>query len=270
MEQSLIRRWRPVCGTRGTSGNHNRHNPAPIACDSRLSSAIEELPRPMKSLPKPSSLRAAALLAVFLATAPVIAQEKKPEGTGTSIPVEQLTPEEKQEREARKECKVAICAIFHNRKAEGPDVSCNVLKTWRKEQLDKMVSKAKVSWPWGRVKCVADVKLKRADLIKGMTETKYEAALGKHEVKCEVEHDKEAKADINFDFSPKITFEGGKATKAQLNWGKIDAPTLVKGAMWTATASDNTFNVLQSTIVEDINDFVGNKCMEVKDDWKGK
>lgn len=214
----------------------------------------------------------AALMFAFgiAASADAQAQEKKPEGTGSSIPVEQLTPEEKAEREARKACKVEICAIFHNRKAEGADVSCSVLKTWRKEQLDKMMGKAKVSWPWGRVKCVADVKLKRADLIKGMTEAKHEAQLGKHEVKCEVERDKEAKADINFDFSPKVTFEKGKATKAHLNWGKIEAPTLVKGAMWTATATDNTFNVLQSTIVEDINDFIGNKCMEVKDDWAGK
>ena len=209
-------------------------------------------------------------LAGLLTAAPLFAQEKKPESAGTSIPVEELTPEEKKEREARKDCKVAICAIFHNRKAEGPDVACNVLKTWRKEQLDKMVSKAKVSWPWGPVKCVADVKLKRVDIIKAMTEPKYEMNLDKHQVKCEVAREKEAKAEINFDFSPKVTFEKGKAVKSALNWGKIEAPALVKGAMWTATATDNTFNVLQSTIVEDINDFVDNKCMEVKDDWAGK
>ena len=88
-------------------------------------------------------------------------------------------------------------------------------------------------------------------------------------VKCQVEREKD-QADINFDFTPKITFEGGKATKAVLNWGKIEAPTVVKGAMWTATATDNTFNVLQSTVVEDINDFIDKKCMEVKEDWQAK
>jgi len=220
----------------------------------------------LKSVP----IITALLLASLAADRPASAQEKKPERTGTSIPVEELTPEELQEREARKACKVAICSIFHNRKAEGPDVACSILKTWRKEQLDKMVAKAKVSWPWGRVSCVADVKLKRADLIKAMTEPKFEATFAKHDVKCEVERDKEAKADINFDLTPKVAFEAGKAVKAQLNWGKIEAPALVKSAMWTATASDNTFNILQSTIVEDINDFVGNKCMEVQDDWKGR
>lgn len=214
---------------------------------------------------------AVAIASILFVCAPsVMAQEKKPEATGTSVPLEELTPAELKEREARKDCKVAICAIFHNRKAEGPDVSCSVLKTWRKTQLDKMVSKAKVSWPWGPVSCVAAVKLKRADMIKAMTEPKYEAKFEKHVVKCEVDRGKEASADINFDFTPTVSFEKGRAVKAQLNWGKIDAPTLVKGAMWTATASDNTFNVLQSTIVEDINDFVDKKCLEVKDEWAEK
>ena len=89
-------------------------------------------------------------------------------------------------------------------------------------------------------------------------------------VACTVDREKDAGSEIKFDFSPKITFEKGKAVKAHLNWGKIEAPTLVKGAMWTATATDNTFNVLQSTMVEDINDFIDKKCLEVKDEWAGK
>ena len=214
----------------------------------------------------------------FGSAAVVVAQDKPAaapaapaaSGAGTSIKPEDLTPEEKKEREMRKDCKVKICSAFHNRKPDGGDITCNVLKTWRKEQLSKMVEKAKVSWPWGGIKCVADIKLKRADLIKAMTDEKFEAQLDKHQVACEVDRDKDAKADIKFDFSPKVTFEKGKATKATLAWGTIEAPALVKGAMWTATATDNTFNVLQSTVVEDINDFIGAKCMEVKDDWQGK
>lgn len=179
---------------------------------------------------------------------------------------EVLTPEEQAEREGRKACKVAICAAFHN-KAGAEDISCNVLKTWRKEQLQKMIERAKVSWPWGRVKCVADIHLKRADLVKAMTEPTYVADMDQHQVNCEIERDKDGPAKISFAFKPKVTFAGGKATKASLNWGAIDAPTLVKGAMWTATATDNTFNVLQSTLIEDINDFIGPKCDEVKDEW---
>ena len=211
-------------------------------------------------------VRATFCLALLmpLAASPVAAQDAKPAAPAT----DDLTPAEIAERDARKACKVEICSAFHLRKPEGPDITCNVLKTWRKEQLQKMIERAKVSWPWGPVKCVADIKLKRSDLVKAMGDKSYVAQLDTHQVNCEVDRDKEAPAKISFAFAPKVTFEGGKATKASLNWGTIDAPALVKGAMWTATATDNTFNVLQSTLVEDINDFIGTKCVEVKDEWK--
>ena len=32
---------------------------------------------------------------------------------------------------------------------------------------------------------------------------------------------------------------------------------LAKSALWSATAADNTFGVLQSTVVEDINEWQG-------------
>lgn len=191
------------------------------------------------------------------------------EEAGTPAAEEELTPEEKAERESRKACKVAICDAFHNRNPGGADIACHIVKTWRKEHLQKIVSKAKVSWPWGRVQCVSDIKLKRDMLIKAMTEPKHEAVLDKHQVSCEIEREN-GPAEVKFDFTPTVTFEGGKATKAVLNWGEIDAPRLVKGAMWTATATDNTFNVLDGMVVEDINDFIGKKCMEVKEEWQGK
>lgn len=210
-------------------------------------------------------VRAISVGLIFgVATEPATAQAPKP----AEPALEELTPAELAEREGRKACKVEICSAFHLRKPEGPDITCNVLKSWRKEHLQRMVERAKVSWPWGQVKCIADIKLKRSDLIKAMGDKTYVAQLDNHEVNCEVDRDKEAPAKISFSFAPKVTFQGGKATKASLNWGKIEAPTLVKGAMWTATATDNTFNVLQSTLVEDINQFISDKCLEVKDEWK--
>lgn len=212
-------------------------------------------------------LRAAFVAALWSLASSAMSQDARPAGAADKL--EQLTPEEQQEREARKVCKVAICAAFH-RRTPGDDISCNVLKSWRKEQLNKLVEKAKVAWPWGKVRCVADLKLKRETLIKAMTEERYEATLDPQQVACEVERQKEGNAEIKFEFAPKVTFAKGKATKAALNWGKIDGPALVKGAMWTATATDNTLNVLQSTVVDDINDFIHDKCMEVKDEWTGK
>lgn len=184
---------------------------------------------------------------------------------------EVLTAEEQAEKDGRKACKVQICSALHNRKA-GDDVACDITKSWRKEQLDKIVGRGGISWPWGKVVCVAPIKLKREMLLKALAGPKVEADIGQQSLVCTVDGKEasEPKSEIKADFSPKVTFEGGKASKAFLNWGKIDAPTLVKGAMWTATATDNTFNVLQGMIVEDINRFATEGCDEVKEDWAGK
>lgn len=193
---------------------------------------------------------------------PAAAGSTKPAGA-------ELTEEEKAEREGRRACKAAICAAFHTRKP-GDDVSCTVLKSFRKEQLDKMLAKAKASWPWGQVRCTGQVKLKRELLVKALTEDRMEAKLDLQQVTCTVDRGTEASAEIKLEFTPAVTFEKGKAVKAQANWGKLEAPTLVKAAMWPATATDNSLNVLGGTLVEDINDFIGAKCQEVKADWDGK
>lgn len=179
-----------------------------------------------------------------------------------------LTPEERAEREARKACKVELCRAFRNPGEQtSGNITCTIPKSWRKSQLDKMVSKAKVSWPWGSVHCVADIDIPRSDLVSAMRDAKYDLKLKTHHVACSVQREKKEATKIDLDFAPTVTFENGKAVKAKINWGKLSAPTLVKGAMWTATATDNTLNVLQSTLVEDINDFISKKCDEVKDEW---
>jgi hypothetical protein len=219
---------------------------------------------PSRTIVKIFALAAVAALAAAAQAGPAAAQV-------LSGKTEVLTAEEQAERESRKACKVQICSALHNRKP-GDDVACNITKSWRKEQLDKIVGKGGISWPWGKVVCVAPIKMKRDMLITALAGPKVESEIGQQSLACTVEGKEasDAKSEIKADFSPKVTFEGGKATKAFLNWGKIDAPTLVKGAMWTATATDNTFNVLQGMIVEDINRFATEGCDEVKEEWAGK
>lgn len=181
-----------------------------------------------------------------------------------------LTKEELVEKEARKACKVDICTAFRNPAVKGGDISCGVIKSWRKEQLVKMVAKMKVSWPYGPVRCTSQVQLKRDDLVKAVTQDKHTTQLDKHAVTCSLDTEKADAKEIKFEFSPKVMFEKGKAVSAKMNWGKIEAPALIKSAMWTATAADNTVNMLSGTLIEDINDFIGSKCDEVKDAWQSR
>ena len=84
----------------------------------------------------------AFVLSLPAAVLPVHAQAPKPEQPKIE---DQLTPEELQERERRKDCKVRICSAFHVRKPDGSDIACNVLKTWRKEQRDRRRTRGNAS-----------------------------------------------------------------------------------------------------------------------------
>jgi len=180
----------------------------------------------------------------------------------------ELTEQEQREEAARRSCKVAVCAALRNRRP-GKNIACDVVKSWRKEQVEGIVSKAKVGWPWGGVRCSGAIALKRDTLIRAMSEPKHQAVIDRHTVVCEVEREK-GKTQIKFDLAPKVTFQNGKAVLASLNWGKIEGPGIIKGVMWTAAATDNALNVLESTVVEKVNEFVAAKCDEVKDEWRNK
>ena len=137
------------------------------------------------------------------ATAPAPDPKTEPK-ISDNPPEAEMTAEERAERDARKACKVDICSAFRNKKADGPDISCPVIKSWRKEALNKLVGRLKVSWPYGKIHCSSTVKLNRGDLVKAMTEDKFQSQLSKHEVACTVEREKDEPSEIKFDFSPAV------------------------------------------------------------------
>jgi hypothetical protein len=214
--------------------------------------------------------RTKALTGLLLGLAAVAVAPSLPaQETRTDASAALETEEEKMEREGRRKCAVALCSTLHNgRPAEG-QVSCNVRKTWRKETLIKILSRGKVSWPWGDARCGSEIRVDRAMLVKAMQEPQYEAQFEPYTVRCEIDGGKE-KYEVTTELRPKVTFKDGKAVKASLNWGKIGAPTLAKSALWSITAADNIFNFLQSIAVDDMNEFITTKCMEVKEEWQGK
>ena len=203
---------------------------------------------------------------IALAALPAASPAQESKDAPASAPE---TEEEKREREGRKRCAIAVCSTLHNKKPADGQVTCNIQKTWRKETLTKILSRGKISWPWGDLRCTSDIRLDRAGLIKAMDAPEFEAQFDTYDLRCQIDSAKE-KYDVTAQLRPKVTFKHGKAVKANLNWGKLEAPTLAKSALWSITAADNTFGLLQSTAVEDINEFIATRCMEVKEEWQGK
>lgn len=208
-------------------------------------------------------LAAGTISAATVAPAAESASKEEAAKPSDSPPEVELTAAEKAEREGRKACKADICSAMSDKKADGADIACNIVKSWRKAQLTKLVAKLKVSWPYGPVRCTSYVSLDRKQLVKAVSEEKSSLQLAKHTVNCVVEREEKEPTTLTFDFAPLVNFEKGKAVSAQMNWGQIQAPTLLKSALWTATAADNKINMLSGTLVEDINNFITKKCADV-------
>lgn len=165
------------------------------------------------------------------------------------------------ELQARLACKVKICEVARDKAPQGGDVACKVLKTWPAIDLKEKILKDKLDWPWGNAQCEASLALDRALIVSAMSQPKYEAKVGKHKIECRLaaKVGKDTQT-ITFTIDPIVTFENGKAIKAVLRWGDVSGPTVVKNALWSATAVDNTLHVLQGVVVQEINEFFGPKC----------
>jgi hypothetical protein len=167
------------------------------------------------------------------------------------------------EQEARRGCKISICEIARNKSVQGDSIACKVLKTWPEIDLKTKILKGAIDWPWGHAQCEAAIAIERKLIVAAVSEPKYEAKIGKHDIVCHLNtKDGKDQHTINLTIDPVVTFENGKAIKASLRWSNVSGTTIAKSALWSATAVDNTFNVLQGTLLEQINDFLGPSCDE--------
>ena len=186
-----------------------------------------------------------------------------------AAPEREPTPEEEAEKEARKECKKTICDILATRDPNGSDVACDITKTWREEDITKMLG-GKITWPWGKAVCQSKLEIKRADLAKAMSEPEYEVALEPQKVSCTLaQKDRGEPYAVKITLAPKVKFKDGKAIEASINWGEASAPLLVYPLIYAGTGLDNQANVLGPQVVHMVNAFATRKCAEVKAELSG-
>ena len=175
-----------------------------------------------------------------------------------------LTPEELAEKDARKACKTKICDIIATRDPNGEDVSCDIVKTWREEDIVKMLG-GKIGWPWGKAVCQSRLEVKRKDLALAMSEPAYDMVMPAQKLRCTLaQKDGGEPYAIEVTLAPEAKFENGKATEASVNWGEASAPTFIYPLIYAGTGFDNSANVLGPEVVRMINEFTTKKCAEVK------
>lgn len=171
------------------------------------------------------------------------------------------------EKAARRGCKIMICDAARNRKAEGPEITCDVVKTWTATELKERLLKGKFDWPWSHAQCTAKVTLDRKVLSQVLSGAGVEVKLAKHPIACSLDQKEGAeKYALSFAITPVVSFKDGKATRAVLNWSDIDGTAVAKAAVWSATALDNNLGMLEGVTVDVINTFFKDHCDEVKEE----
>jgi hypothetical protein len=97
------------------------------------------------------------------------------------------------------------------------------------------------------------IELDRKAIAEAAQQPSATLKLKKHEITCKLGHKdpKDGSAcDLKLSIEPTVSFESGKALKATMGWGLIEAPVLAKTAIWSATAVDANFAVISSGVVK--------------------
>jgi hypothetical protein len=179
--------------------------------------------------------------------------------TGVMIGSALALDETKGERDRLEACERNLCGILVKREGTGSDLQCTLQKTWAGSKIKEGVEKKKLSWGFGDVRCAIDLTAKRQELLDALTKPEYEFKLATHTVNCDVEREKEV-LKVSVALSPKFQFKDGKATKAWLGIGTIEAPAVVKGVIWSAAQLEDTFGIVHSDLLREINKFVYERC----------
>jgi hypothetical protein len=166
--------------------------------------------------------------------------------------------EDKGEKDRLATCEHDLCSILV-KKEPGADLQCALQKTWAGKVIKEGVESKKLTWGFGDVRCSLDLKVPRQEMIDALTKPEYEFKLGSHTVVCDVEREKEV-MKISVALAPKFQFKDGKAQKAWLGIGTIEAPTVLKGAIWTAAKLEDTFGIVHNDLIREVNEFVYQRC----------
>ena len=163
------------------------------------------------------------------------------------------------ERARLKACEKQLCSIILKRRASGDDLACNIGRTWEKSKIVNGVRQKRISWSFGDAQCRVAVKMPRAGIISALTKPNFDLQLAKHTINCQVERE-EGVSDVTLRLAPKMAFKAGKVDKIWLNVSEIEAPTIIKGAIWTVSQLEANIGVFHGEMVDEVNEFIHQKC----------
>ncbi len=166
-----------------------------------------------------------------------------------------------EEEDARlTQCAKDICTIIASKKARGPDLSCDLTKTWDKDEIQKGAESKNLLWGLGSAKCSARIRAKRAEIVAAITAPERTFKLEKQSVICEIGTEK---YQIRASMAPELKFKDGLTTSVSLHMDDIQGAALVKGVVWTAATLEENFGILQNDMIREVNRFIKKECPKI-------
>lgn len=162
-------------------------------------------------------------------------------------------------------CGKAICAVIVSKDSKGPDLACDITKTWEKDEIQKGADSKKISWGLGSAKCSIKVSVKRAAVVSAVSAPENIFKLDKQSVDCEIGSEK---YPISATLAPELKFKDGATTAVALNINDIKGATLIKGVVWTAATLESTFGILEKDMIREVNKFISKECPRIMTDSK--
>lgn len=171
------------------------------------------------------------------------------------------------EKSNLKACERELCEIVHLRKATAQELTCDLQKTWAKKSIENGAASKSIDWSLGDARCKVNLAVAQLPLVKALTRPKYELKLPEHAIRCVVERGGEV-TPVNLSIAPQVAFKKGKAVEATLDIDNIEAPALLKSAIWTVAQLESSFKLFERDILRQINKFVRKKCAKRYPDLK--
>ncbi len=164
------------------------------------------------------------------------------------------------ERDRLRACERNLCEIVLKKATTGEALQCNLQKTWAKDDIASGVQESSsLDWSLGDARCTLDLNMPQADIVSAMTKDAYSFQMPSHPAKCIVEKEGDT-GDVTMNVAPKLEFENGKVTSADLGITDIDGTSVLATVVSGAVTLQNWTGLFQGNLVEEVNEFLHEKC----------
>ncbi|MDX2202095.1 MAG: hypothetical protein NW223_05050 [Hyphomicrobiaceae bacterium] len=170
----------------------------------------------------------------------------------------------KHEKRVISACELNLCKMVVIKPAKGPDLKCDLIKTWGRSTI-KQAESSTLSWGFGDARCTMKLHVKRAEIVNAVSASHAKFHLPDQKIDCIVEESADGRTatHVLIVVSPKIEMKDGKAEKIWVNLKSVEGPTAVAGTLKLAAFLADKLGLFHGAMLKGVNGFIHKGCPKV-------